>query len=85
MFWYVHLAFNVPGASPLVYRTKPIFNAGWASEARETDAPPETNTKAISEATMNNDLNITSPIFLRETSLDHALLQIRHPSMLLEP
>jgi len=31
---------SVPGTSPLVYRTKPIFNAGWPSEARATDALP---------------------------------------------
>src|ERR1039457_2586092 len=85
MFWYVHLAFSVPCASPLVYRTKPIFNAGWASEARATDASPEANTKPVSEAVMKNDLNMTSPIFLCETSLPHALLQTRLSSSLSEP
>jgi hypothetical protein len=64
MFWYVHLAFRVPGTFPLEYRTKPIFNAGWASEARATDPPPEANTKVVSEAAMNNDLNMKYPIFL---------------------
>src|SRR5450759_447093 len=72
MFWYVHLAFSVPGTLPLEYKTKPIFNAGWASEARATDAPPETNTKAVNEVAMNNDLNMKFPIFLCETSLPHA-------------
>ena len=66
MFWYVHLAFSVPGTLPLEYRTKPIFNAGWASEARATDAPAEANTKAVSETPRNNDLNMKFPVFLFE-------------------
>jgi hypothetical protein len=69
----------------LVYRTKPIFNAGWASDARATDAPPEANTKPVSEAVMKNDLNMKFPIFLSETSLPHALLQTSRSCTLPEP
>src|SRR5882672_8797055 len=85
MFWYVHLAFSVPGTLPLEYRTKPMFNVGWASEATATDVPPEANTKAVSEAAMNNDLNMKFPFFLCEGSLPHALLQPRRAGTLPEP
>jgi len=62
-----------------------MFNVGWASEATATDVPPEANTKAVSEAAMNNDLNMKFPIFLCEESLPHALLQPRRAGTLPEP
>src|SRR6266850_3061558 len=65
MFWYVHLAFSVPGTLPLVYRTKPIFNACRASEAIATDALPAATTKLVSNVLTNNDLRIEHLTFVR--------------------